>query len=59
MVTFFLTDTVKLSKFVKVEDPKHVKHYIGYSWTEQLKDKSLAMDFNWIEPSKEKIKTNI
>ena len=56
---FLLTDTVKLSKFVKIQDPKHVKHYIGYSWTEQLKDKSLAMDFNWIEPSKEKIKTNI
>ena len=40
-------------KFDEYMDNSH------YDWTEQLKDKSLAMDFNWIEPSKEKIKTNI
>jgi len=46
---FLLTDSVKLSEFVKVTDPKSVKPYIGYDWREQLKDKQLGMDFKWID----------
>jgi len=45
---FLLTDTIKLSKFVKVVDPKSVAPYIGYDWREQLKDKEFGMDFAWI-----------
>jgi len=48
---YIFPDTVKLSKFVNIQDPKHVKHYIGYDWTEQLKDRSLSMNFDWIEPA--------
>jgi len=46
---FLLTDSIKLSEFVKVVDPKSVKPYIGYDWREQLKDKRLGMDFDWID----------
>jgi hypothetical protein len=56
---YLLTDTIKLSKFVNIQDPKHVKHYIGYSWDEQLKDKTLSMNFDWIEPAVEQIKKRI
>ena len=45
---YIFPDTVKLSKFVNIQDPKQVKHYIGYDWTEQLKDKSVSMGFDWI-----------
>jgi hypothetical protein len=44
-----ITDSLKLSKFVKLTDPKHIKHYVGYDWKEQLKDASLSLDFKWIE----------
>lgn len=53
---YLLPDTVKLAKFVKIQDPKHVKHYIGYAWTEQLKDTQASMDFNWIDKAVEKVK---
>jgi len=53
---YLLPDTVKLAKFVKIQDPKHVKHYIGYAWTEQLKDTQVSMDFNWIDNAVEKIR---
>lgn len=56
---YLLTDSVKLAKFVKVQDPMSVKHYIGYDWTEQLKNKNLSMDFEWIEPAIEKIKERL
>lgn len=56
---YLLTDTIKLSKFVNIQDPKHVKHYIGYSWDEQLKDKTLSMDFDWIESSIKEIQERI
>jgi hypothetical protein len=56
---YLLTDTIKLSKFVNIQDPKHVKHYIGYSWDEQLKDKTLSMHFDWIEPAIQQIKKRI
>jgi hypothetical protein len=56
---YLLTDTIKLSKFVNIQDPKHVKHYIGYSWDEQLKDKTLSMDFDWIEPAIEEIQERL
>jgi hypothetical protein len=46
---FLLTDSIKLAKFVKIQDVQHVKHYIGYDWKEQLKDTSLSLDFKWIE----------
>jgi len=46
---FLLPDTIKLSKFVKIQDPNQVKSYIGYSWTEQLKDTTMSMDFDWID----------
>lgn len=36
---FLIKDTVKLAKFVKVVNPMQVAHYIGYDWTEQLKQK--------------------
>jgi len=45
---YLLSDTVKLAKFVNIQDPKHVKHYIGYSWAEQLKDTEISMNFEWI-----------
>jgi hypothetical protein len=56
---YLLTDSVKLSKFVNIQDPKHVKHYIGYDWTEQLRDKTVSMDFNWITPAINQIKARI
>jgi len=56
---FLLTDTVKLSEFVKVTDPKSVKKYIGYDWREQLKDKRLGMDFDWIDKFLEERKNGI
>lgn len=46
---FLIPDTIKLSKFLKVTDPNSIKHYIGYAWTEQLKDAELTMDFEWIK----------
>jgi len=46
---FLLTDSVKLAKFLNLLDPKHTKHYIGYDWTAQLKDKLMSMDFAWID----------
>ena len=36
---FLIKDTVKLAKFVKVANPMQVAHYMGYGWTEQLKQK--------------------
>lgn len=54
---FLLTDSIKLSKFVNIQDPKHVKHYIGYDWTEQLKDRTISMNFDWIDQTVEEIKT--
>jgi len=56
---YLLTDTLKLAKFVQVQDPKSVKHYIGYSWTEQLKDTKMYMDFEWIDPTIEQIRNRI
>jgi len=56
---FLLSDTVKLSEFVKIQDPKHVKHYIGYSWTEQLKDVEVSADFDWIEKATTEIKQRL
>jgi len=56
---YLLPDTVKLAKFVKIQDPKHVKHYIGYAWTEQLKDSQASMDFNWIDPAVLEIKERL
>jgi len=46
---FLLSDTIKLSKFVKIQDPNQVKSYVGYSWQEQLKDVTMSMDFKWID----------
>jgi hypothetical protein len=56
---FLLTDTIKLAKFVKIQDPKHVKHYIGYSWTDQLKDKTASIDFTWIDPATKNIQQRL
>lgn len=56
---YLLTDTVKLSKFVNIQDPKHVKHYVGYDWAEQLKNKSMAMDFEWIDKAIYEISSRI
>lgn len=56
---YLLPDTVKLAKFVKIQDPKHVKHYIGYSWTEQLKDVEASMDFNWIDKAIKQIQSRM
>lgn len=53
---WLLADTIKLAKFVKVQDPKQVKHYIGYSWKDQLKDREAVMDFSWISKAVEEIK---
>lgn len=55
---FLLQDTIKLAKFVNVSDPTHLKSYIGYSCTSQMKDPSVSMDFNWIdEVLKEKVES--
>lgn len=56
---FLLTDTIKLAKFVNIQDPKHVKHYIGYSWTEQLKDTTVSMDFDWVAEAVMKIENRL
>jgi hypothetical protein len=56
---YLLTDTIKLSKFVNIQDPKHVKHYIGYSWDEQLKDRTMSMSFDWIEPAISEIQARL
>lgn len=56
---YLLTDTVKLAKFVQTQDPKHVKHYIGYSWTEQLKDTKMYMDFDWINTATDIVKKRL
>ena len=46
---FLLTDSIKLAKFVKVVNPSSVREYIGYDWRQQLKDKHLGLDFDWID----------
>jgi hypothetical protein len=56
---FLLTDTVKLTRFVNDKDPKSELPYVGYDWTEQLKDKSMAMDFDWIGPAADQIKERL
>lgn len=56
---YILKDTIKLSKFVNIQDPKHVKHYINYSWEEQLRNKELAMNFDWIPQAVQKIKQQL
>jgi hypothetical protein len=56
---YLLDDTVKLAKFVKVRDHKHVSHYIGYDWAEHLKNAQLNMDFAWIKPAVDAIKNCI
>ena len=53
---YLLSDSVKLAKFVKVVRPEQVSHYIGYSWQEQLKNKEIRMDFDWIDKEVKKIK---
>lgn len=56
---FILRDTVRLSKFVGVVDPKQVKHYIGYSWRGELKDQQDSMDFTWIPKAVAAIKDRL
>ena len=56
---FLITDSVKLAKFVKVVRPEQIGHYIGYSWTEQLKESESPIDFNWIEDEVKKTKIRI
>ena len=56
---YVIKDSVKLSKFVKVVNPMQVAHYIGYSDSDQLKDSSMSMNFDWIEPEIETIKERI
>ena len=53
---YIYKESVKLAKFIGVVNPNQIAHYIGYSYEDQLKDKSLAMDFAWIEPTVEAIK---
>lgn len=53
---FIITDSIKLAKFLKIRDPKSVVDYIGYDWTEQLKDANILMDFDWIQKEVAEIK---
>lgn len=56
---YLLVDSVMLAKFVKIKNPVHVSHYIGYDWAEHLKNAQLNMDFAWIKPAVEAIKNRI
>ena len=56
---FLLPDSIKLAKFVKVVRPEQVSHYIGYSWQQQLKNKEVKMNFEWIDREVNKIKERI
>ena len=53
---YIYKEAVKLAKFIGVINPMQTAHYIGYSYEDQLKDKSLAMDFDWIPKTVEEIK---
>lgn len=56
---YLLADTIKLAKFVKVMDLSQVKHYIGYSWNDGLKDIQSTMNFDWIDPAVQAIKERL
>jgi len=56
---YIIKDSVKLSKFVKVVNPMQVAHYIGYSDSDQLRDSSMSMDFEWIDGAIDNIKERI
>ena len=56
---YLLKDSVMLSKFVKVVNPVHVAHYIGYDAAQHLKNAQLNMDFAWIKGATETIKNRI
>jgi len=38
---YIMKDAIRLSRFVKIVRPAQVAHYIGYEWTEELKDKGV------------------
>ena len=54
-----LHDSEKLAQFVNIQDSKHVKHYTRFDMTSLFLDKTMAMDFDWIEPTVEVIKSRI
>lgn len=53
---YIIHDSVRLSKFVKVERAEELGHYIGFSYDSLLKDKQRYMDFKWIDKAVNQIK---
>ena len=56
---YIMRDSVQLSKYVGVVNPDQVGHYIGFSYESLLKDKERHMDFDWIDPAIEEIKSRL
>lgn len=57
---YYITkDSVKHSKFVGRVKAESSMPYIRYAWSEGLKEKDMAMDFDWIEPIVKEIKIRI
>lgn len=56
---YLIQDSVRLSKFIKVERPEQVAHYIGFSYDSLLKDKQRYMDFEWIDKAVNQIQRRI
>lgn len=57
---YFITrDSVKHSKFIGRVHAESSMPYVRYTWSDDLKDKSLAMDFEWIDLAVEEIKARI
>jgi hypothetical protein len=55
----FDRNAVELAEFVNDQDWNSERPYTRYDWSRQLKDKSLIMDFDWIESAVEEIKGRI
>lgn len=55
----FKRNAVELAEFVNDQDAESERPYTRYDWTTQLKDKTMVMDFDWINPTIEKISRRI
>ena len=56
---YITRDSVKHSKFVGRVKAESSMPYIRYTWSDDLKEKSMAMDFTWIEKTVDEIKGRI
>ena len=56
---YITRDSVKHSKFVGRVHAESSMPYIRYTWSDDLKEKSMAMDFDWIESTVEEIKERL